>query len=173
MDLLALDPDNGAIVWGFQTMPHHGWDFDGVNAFVSFDLNKGGKTIKAGATADVNGFVGALDRTNGKFISATPFVEKIDWAKGIDENGRPICNKENQPGDPSKAQGRWEEGQVGFLGAEIPRRQEPDADRLQPRQQTVRRARQRLGHGHLERAGELRKGCRLARRRLLHQAGLG
>jgi alcohol dehydrogenase (cytochrome c) len=31
-----------------------------------------------------------LDRTDGKFLSAVPFVEKLNWAKGIDANGRPI-----------------------------------------------------------------------------------
>jgi alcohol dehydrogenase (cytochrome c) len=31
-----------------------------------------------------------LDRSNGKFLAATRFVEKLNWAKGIDEQGRPI-----------------------------------------------------------------------------------
>jgi alcohol dehydrogenase (cytochrome c) len=31
-----------------------------------------------------------LDRTNGKFLAAFPFVEKLNWAKGIDAQGRPI-----------------------------------------------------------------------------------
>ena len=31
-----------------------------------------------------------LDRTNGKFLSAVPFVDKLNWAKGIDAHGRPI-----------------------------------------------------------------------------------
>lgn len=93
---LALDPDTGEIKWAFQTTPHDGWDYDGVNEVVSFDLN--GR--KAVATADRNGFFYVLDRENGKFISGTPFVEKITWAKGIDENGRPIYNLDNYPGDP-------------------------------------------------------------------------
>ena len=100
---LALDPDTGEIKWGFQTTPHDGWDFDGVNEFISFDLKKDGKVIKAGATADRNGFFYVLDRTSGKFISASPFVKNITWAKGIDPNGRPIYVEENRPGDPSKA----------------------------------------------------------------------
>ena len=111
---LAINPDNGEIVWGFQTTPHDGWDFDGVNEFVPFDMQKDGKTIKAGGTADRNGFFYVLDRTNGKFISATPFVEKINWAKGIDENGRPIYNEENRPGDPSKATGDDKKGKSVF-----------------------------------------------------------
>ena len=31
-----------------------------------------------------------LDRTNGKFLLATPFVKNLNWAKGLDETGRPI-----------------------------------------------------------------------------------
>lgn len=96
---IAIDPETGEIKWGFQTTPNDGWDFDGVNEVVSFD--DGGK--KLAATADRNGFFYVLDRTNGKFVSAVPFVSKITWAKGIDKDGRPIYVPENRPGDPSKS----------------------------------------------------------------------
>lgn len=111
---LAINPDNGEIVWGFQTTPHDGWDFDGVNEFVPFDMQKDGKTIKAGGTADRNGFFYVLDRTNGKFISATPFVNKINWASGIDKDGRPIYIPENRPGDPTQATGDDKKGKSVF-----------------------------------------------------------
>lgn len=100
---LAIDPNTGEIKWHFQTTPHDGWDFDGVNEFIPFDLKKDGKTIKAGAKADRNGFFFVLDRTNGKFISATPFVSKITWAKGFDKKGRPIYDPANRPGNPVEA----------------------------------------------------------------------
>jgi len=100
---IAIDPESGEIKWGFQTTPNDGWDYDGVNEFVSFDMEKDGKTIKAGATADRNGFFYVLDRTNGKFISGIPFVKKISWAKGLDENGRPIYVPENRPGNPAES----------------------------------------------------------------------
>ncbi|MCI4679898.1 PQQ-dependent methanol/ethanol family dehydrogenase [Rhodoblastus acidophilus] len=100
---LAINPENGEIVWGFQTTPHDGWDFDGVNEFIPFDAKMGGKEMKLGATADRNGFFYVLDRTDGKFIHAMPFVSKITWAKGIDKNGRPIYNEDSRPGDPSKS----------------------------------------------------------------------
>ncbi len=96
---LAIDPETGEIKWGFQTTPNDGWDFDGVNEVVSFDLNG----TKAAATADRNGFFYILNRENGKFINAYPFVNKITWAKGIDKNGRPIYVPENRPGDPTKS----------------------------------------------------------------------
>lgn len=100
---LAIDPNTGEIKWHFQTTPHDGWDFDGVNEFIPFDLKKDGKTIKAGAKADRNGFFFVLDRTNGKFISATPFVSKVTWAKGFDKKGRPIYDPANRPGNPMEA----------------------------------------------------------------------
>lgn len=96
---LAIDPETGEIKWGYQTTPNDGWDYDGVNEVVSFDLN--GK--KAAATADRNGFFYVLDRTNGAFISATPFVEKITWAKEIGKDGRPVFVADNRPGNPKKS----------------------------------------------------------------------
>ncbi len=82
-----------------QTTPHDGWDYDGVNEVVSFDLNG----TKAVATADRNGFFYVLDRATGKFISGTPFVEKITWAKSIDASGRPIYDPANYPGNPKES----------------------------------------------------------------------
>ena len=115
---LAINPDNGEIVWGFQTTPHDGWDFDGVNEFVPFDMQKDGKTVKAGGTADRNGFFYVLNRENGKFISATPFVSKINWAKGIDKDGRPEYIDENRPGDPTtEKKGKTVFAVPAFLGA--------------------------------------------------------
>jgi len=100
---LAINPDNGKIVWHFQTTPHDGWDFDGVNELVSFNYEENGKTIKAAATADRNGFFYVLNRENGDFIHGFPFVDKISWASGLDKKGRPIYVDSNRPGDPSKS----------------------------------------------------------------------
>ncbi len=101
---VAVDPDTGKIVWHFQTTPHDGWDFDGMSEFIPFDYkDKSGKVVKAGATADKNGFFYVLDRTSGKYIRSVPFADKITWAKGIDSEGRPIVNEENRPGNPDGA----------------------------------------------------------------------
>ncbi|MGE5493331.1 MAG: PQQ-dependent methanol/ethanol family dehydrogenase [Actinomycetota bacterium] len=113
---VAIDPDTGKIVWHYQSTPHDGWDFDGVNEFVSFDYKdpKTGKVIKAGGKADRNGFFFVNDRTTGKLLNAFPFVSKITWAKGIDlATGRPIYVDDNRPGDPAKgADGK--KGEVAF-----------------------------------------------------------
>ena len=96
---IAIDPETGEIKWGYQTTPHDGWDYDGTNEVVSFEMD--GK--KVAATADRNGFFYILDRENGKFMNAYPFVEKINWAKGIDKNGRPIFDDNFRPSDPAKS----------------------------------------------------------------------
>jgi alcohol dehydrogenase (cytochrome c) len=98
---IALNPDTGEIKWHYQTTPWEGWDYDGVNELVSFNTEDGKKLA---ASADRNGFFYVLDRTNGKLQNATPFVEKITWAKSIDiATGRPVYNDDNRAGDPSKS----------------------------------------------------------------------
>ena len=112
---VAMDPETGKIVWHFQTTPHDGWDFDGVNEFVPFDYtDESGKTIKAGGKADRNGFFFVLDRTNGKLLKAFPFVRQITWAKGFDlETGRPEVIEAGRPGDPA-ASADGKKGEVVF-----------------------------------------------------------
>lgn len=97
---LGIDPATGEIKWHFQTTPREGWDFDGVNEVVAYTDRDGNDRF---ATADRNGFFYVLNREDGAFVNATPFVRDISWASGIDENGRPIYNEDNRPGDPSAA----------------------------------------------------------------------
>ena len=128
---LAINPDTGKIVWHYQTTPHDGWDFDGVNELISFDLHKDGKVIKAGAKADRNGYFFVLDRTTGKFISATPFVTKTSWANGFDKNGRPNYVDDNRPGAPEgNEKGKVVTAAPSFLGGKnwMPMAYNPDTD---------------------------------------------
>ncbi|MDX5414591.1 MAG: PQQ-dependent methanol/ethanol family dehydrogenase [Rhodobacterales bacterium] len=97
---LGIDPATGEIKWHFQTTPREGWDYDGVNEVVAYTDREGNQRY---ATADRNGYFYVLNREDGAFVSATPFVKDISWASGIDENGRPIYNEEGRPGDPSSA----------------------------------------------------------------------
>jgi alcohol dehydrogenase (cytochrome c) len=87
--VLALDPDTGALKWYFQFSPHDPYDYDSVQIGVLADLNWRGTPTKAILWGNRNGFFYVLDRTNGRFLSGTPFV-KVNWASGIDEKGRPI-----------------------------------------------------------------------------------
>jgi len=112
---VAINPDTGKIVWHYQTTPHDGWDFDGVNEFVTYKT-KDGKIL--GGKADRNGFFFVVDAKDGKFKSAFPFVTKITWASSIDpKTGRPVYVDENRPGDPGDAkQGKEVFSAPSFLG---------------------------------------------------------
>ncbi|WP_442947131.1 methanol/ethanol family PQQ-dependent dehydrogenase [Novosphingobium sp.] len=118
---LAINPDNGQIVWHYQTTPHDGWDFDGVNEFIPFDATINGKAMKLGAKADRNGYFFVLDRTNGKFVSANKFVMQTTWADGFNaKTGRPNYIDDNRPGAPegtgSEAKGKTVFASPSFLG---------------------------------------------------------
>jgi alcohol dehydrogenase (cytochrome c) len=95
---IGIDPATGEIKWHFQTTPREGWDYDGVNEVVAYTDRAGNKRW---ATADRNGFFYVLNREDGAFVSAVPFVKEISWASGIDETGRPIFVEENRPSDPA------------------------------------------------------------------------
>ena len=88
--VLALDPDTGKLKWYFQFTPHDLFDYDAVETPMLVDAVYKGEPRKLLVEANRNGYVYVLDRTDGKFLSASPFVEKLNWAKGIDEHGRPI-----------------------------------------------------------------------------------
>jgi alcohol dehydrogenase (cytochrome c) len=88
--VLALDPDTGKLKWHFQFTPHDLFDYDATETPVLLDALYRGQSRKLLVEANRNGFLYVLDRTNGKFLSATPFLEKLNWAKGIDTDGRPI-----------------------------------------------------------------------------------
>ncbi|MBI3102366.1 MAG: PQQ-dependent methanol/ethanol family dehydrogenase [Burkholderiales bacterium] len=115
---VAIDPETGKIVWHYQGTPNDGWDFDGVNEFVTFDMD--GKRV--GGKADRNGFFYVMDAKNGKLVNAFPFVKKITWATGIDlKTGRPNVIPEGRPGDPAEAGADAKKGKAvfaapGFLG---------------------------------------------------------
>lgn len=116
---LALDPDDGSIKWHFQTTPNDGWDFDGVNELISFEYEEDGQMVKAAATADRNGFFYVLDREDGSFIRGFPFVDKITWAEGLNEDGSPIFKDGGRPGSPfvtDADQGETVFAQPSFLG---------------------------------------------------------
>jgi len=57
---------------------------------VILDLEIDGKMRKVVVQANRNGFYYILDRVTGEFLHASPFVDKLTWASGIDENGRPM-----------------------------------------------------------------------------------
>jgi alcohol dehydrogenase (cytochrome c) len=88
--VLAIDPDTGKLKWFFQFTPHDLFDYDSVETPMLINAVYKGENRKLLVEANRNGYVYTLDRTNGKFLFAQPFVDKLNWAKGIDAEGRPI-----------------------------------------------------------------------------------
>lgn len=82
--VVALRGATGELAWHFQFTPgdNHDWDANQIPV-----LADQGRLL----WANRNGFFYVLERSSGKFLGATPFVQQT-WAKGIDARGRPVLN---------------------------------------------------------------------------------
>ncbi len=93
--IVALDPDTGKLVWYFQPSPHDLHDWDAVQTPIVFDGDfKGHKRLLGQASR--NGYFFVLDRETGEHLLTSPFI-KTNWAKGIDDSGRPIRDTKKDP----------------------------------------------------------------------------
>jgi len=88
--IVALDPDTGRYKWHYQETPGESWDFTAVQQMTLTTLDLGEGPRKVVIHAPKNGFFFVIDRTNGKLLSAKPYVP-VSWATGYDmKTGRPI-----------------------------------------------------------------------------------
>jgi len=94
--IIAINPDTGALVWGFQASPHDTHDWDAAEVPVLVDADFGGARRKLLLQASRNGYYFVLDRTNGKNLLTTTFAA-ANWAKGVDAEGRPIPLEDKEP----------------------------------------------------------------------------
>jgi alcohol dehydrogenase (cytochrome c) len=94
--IVALNPDTGAFVWGFQGSPHDTHDWDNVETPVLFDAVIDGRPRKLLAQANRAGYFFVLDRTNGKALVSKGFVG-VNWSKGVDAKGQPIPDPAKEP----------------------------------------------------------------------------
>jgi len=95
--LLALDADTGQLKWYFQFTPHDTHDWDAQAWPVLLDAVYDGRPRQLVLHPNRNGFFYVLDRLTGELLRATPFVDRINWAKGIDPHGRPVENPGMEP----------------------------------------------------------------------------
>lgn len=94
--MLAINPDNGSLVWHYQTTPGDTWDYTATQHMILADIEIDGAARKVIMQAPKNGFFYVLDRTTGEFISAEAYVP-VTWATHIDpESGRPVENPDAQ-----------------------------------------------------------------------------
>ena len=100
--VVALDPDTGRRKWHYQFTPNDGHDWDSVQDMVLVDRMWRGQNRKLLLHADRNGHFYVLDRTNGSFLSGTPFAFQ-NWNRGFDDKGRPLA----VPGSNSSSEGSF------------------------------------------------------------------
>lgn len=95
--VVALDQKSGKLRWYYQFTPHDLHDWDATETPMLVDMEFKGEPRKLLLQGNRNGFFYVLDRTNGKFLAASPFVKKLTWAKEIGPDGRPLLADGWQP----------------------------------------------------------------------------
>ncbi len=98
---VALDPDTGKLKWYFQQVPYDVWDWDSAYENMLLDLEHKGRPRKLLLNVNKGGYVFVVDRTDGKFVSAWPLVENLNWIKGVDEEGKLVGRHEPVVGQPN------------------------------------------------------------------------
>src|SRR5215467_5849181 len=87
----SWDPDTGKMVWYFQYTPGDMWDYDEVGTHILFERVIDGERRKLVTHSARNGFVYTMDRHNGAMVGAQPYVDNVNWTKGIDQKtGKPL-----------------------------------------------------------------------------------
>jgi alcohol dehydrogenase (cytochrome c) len=93
--MISWNPDTGNMNWYFQYLPGDMWDYDEAHSHILIDGQVGGQAgdpprqlITHSAR---NGFLYTFERSNGQTVLAKPYVEKVNWTKGIDQKtGKPL-----------------------------------------------------------------------------------
>jgi len=89
--VLAINPTDGKIKWGYQYTPNDPYDFDEISEHPIINAKVNGEDRKLVVHAARNGFFYTLDRTNGSFIAGKQYVDQLNWTTGIDpKTGKPL-----------------------------------------------------------------------------------
>jgi len=106
--VLALNPADGKIRWGFQYTPNDPYDFDEISEHPIINAKVNGEDRKLVVHVARNGFYYALDRLNGSFVLGKQYTDHMTWTTGLDpKTGKPLNY------DPSKDVQAYTEGSHG------------------------------------------------------------
>jgi alcohol dehydrogenase (cytochrome c) len=109
--VLALNPADGKIKWGFQYTPNDPYDYDEISEHPIINAKVNGEDRKLVVHAARNGFYYALDRTNGAFVAGKQYVDELNWTTGLDpKTGKPLNY------DPTKDVQVYAPGSHGLRG---------------------------------------------------------
>ena len=88
---ISYDPDTGKMNWYFQYTPGDMWDYDEVGTHILIEGSVAGQARKLITHSARNGFLYTMDRANGAMVGAKPYMDNINWTKGIDQKtGKPL-----------------------------------------------------------------------------------
>jgi alcohol dehydrogenase (cytochrome c) len=89
--VVALNIDTGKLAWYFQYTPNDSWDYDEVGVHMLYDATIDKANRKVVGHFGRNGFYYSIDRTNGRFIKGSQYLNDVNWTKGLDpETGKPV-----------------------------------------------------------------------------------
>ena len=95
--VISWDPDAGKMNWYFQYTPGDHWDYDEAGTHILVDGVVNGQSRTLITHSARNGYLYTMERNNGQTLLAKPYLENINWTKGIDpKTGKPLDY------DPSK-----------------------------------------------------------------------
>ena len=92
--LVAVNVDTGKMAWYYQTSPRDMHDWDSAQTPVLVDAVINGRPRKLVSTAARNGYFFTVDRITGEHVATSKFGTVANWAKGLDDKGRPVLNPE-------------------------------------------------------------------------------
>ncbi len=96
--VIALDRDTGRLKWHYQFTPHDTHDWDAAEPLLLIDAGWHGSPRKLLLTGNRNGFFYVFDRETGQLLLAKPLVNKLNWAKEIGADFRPVLTEPEKAG---------------------------------------------------------------------------
>ncbi len=77
--------------WYFQFTPGDHWDYDEASTHILISGQVNGQPRTLITHSGRNGFLYTMERANGQMVMAKPYLQNINWTKGIDQKtGKPV-----------------------------------------------------------------------------------
>jgi alcohol dehydrogenase (cytochrome c) len=89
--VISWDPGNGKMNWYFQFTPGDHWDYDEISTHILINGEINGQPRTLITHSGRNGFLYTMERANGQILMAKPYLQNVNWTKGIDQKtGKPV-----------------------------------------------------------------------------------
>jgi len=89
--VIAIQPNDGKIKWGFQYTPNDPYDYDEISEHPIVRAKINGQDRTLVTHGGRNGFYYVLDAANGSFVAGKQYVDKVTWTTGLDpKTGLPL-----------------------------------------------------------------------------------